>query len=274
MQMLAAEHIGKTYDKHSVLKDINLAVRKGEAIALVGENGCGKSTLIRILSGLTPPSQGRVSAAPGSQCAFVPDRFDKVNMTIPRYLSHMRLLGGAETEEPEPYYGLFSLGDMLDTPMKYLSKGTLQKAAVIQALTSACNIMFLDEPLSGQDTASQYQFARELKKRKAAGMAIVMACHEPFLIEELADVVYQFKEGILVSGESYVFERGRTHCIFLIEPNNADLADELASLGVQMTVLGRLAKIEAPRDTAKALFALFAAQNVRIVKYDETEGVC
>lgn len=274
MQLLNAVHIGKTYSGHSVLKDISLTIQKGEAVAFVGENGCGKSTLMRILCGLTQPSKGCVSIAPEAKLALVPDRFDKVNMTISRFMKHMVGMDDVKAEALDPYYKAFSLQDMLNTPMKYLSKGTLQKAAVIQALAAERDMMFLDEPLSGQDAASQYHFAQELKKRKADGMAIVMACHEPFLIEELADTIYQIKDGVLISGESYVFERGCTRCVFLIEPNGADILEKLKAAGAEVAALGRHVKVEAEKGKAKQLFAFFVAEDVRIVKYDETEGIC
>ena len=275
MQILSAEHIGKTYGEHCVLNDISLCISRGEAVAFVGENGCGKSTLIRILCGLTRPTKGRVCVSADLRLALVPDRFDKVNMTIPKFMSHMLFLDGAKPDAAEPYYKAFLLEGMLDTPMKYLSKGTLQKAAVIQALAAQRDILFLDEPLSGQDASSQSHFALELRKRKAAGMAIVMACHEPFLIEELADTIYQIKDGILIDGESYVFERARTRCVFLAALGGAAIMDKLKAAGAEITVLGQLVRIEADVSQSKRLFALLTAdEDVRIVKYDETEGVC
>lgn len=96
-----------------------------------------------------------------------------------------------------PYLHQFHLETMLKTPMKYLSKGTLQKAAVIQALLGKRDLMFLDEPLSGQDTLSQMTLIQELRERKEEGMALIMACHETYLIEELADRIYEIKEGEL-----------------------------------------------------------------------------
>ena len=93
----------------------------------------------------------------------------------------------------ENYLHQFHLEAMLKTPMKYLSKGTLQKAAVIQALLGKRELMFLDEPLSGQDTLSQMTLIQELRRRKEEGMTLIMACHETYLIEELADRIYEIK---------------------------------------------------------------------------------
>jgi ABC-type multidrug transport system ATPase subunit len=165
---------------------------------------------------------------------------------------------------------------MLDTPMKFLSKGTLQKTAVIQALAAQRDVMFLDEPLSGQDVASQSHFAEELKRRKAAGMAVVMTCHEPFLIEELADRIYQIKDGKLIDGADYVFDRGNTSCIFLIEPPYAQFIDRIKDVEgeVHISSLGRTIRIETNRESAQRLFGLFVEERVHIIKYEETQRPC
>jgi ABC-type multidrug transport system ATPase subunit len=274
---IAADHICKTYNGNLVIDDISLTVKKGEAIALVGANGCGKSTLIRILAGLTQPTKGKVTTASKARLALVPDRFDKINMTIPQFMSHMLALDGIkDTSVLDALYKDFYLESMLDTPMKFLSKGTLQKTAVIQALASPRDVMFLDEPLSGQDVASQSHFAEELKRRKAAGMAVVMACHEPFLIEELADRICQIKNGKLIDGADYVFDRGNTSCIFLIEPPYAQFIDRIKDVEgeVHISSLGRTIRIETNRESAQRLFGLFVEERVHIIKYEETQRPC
>ena len=117
----------------------------------------------------------------------------------------------------ERYFHEFHLESMLGTPMKYLSKGTLQKAGVIQALLSKRDLLFLDEPLSGQDTLSQATLIRELKRRKEEGMSLIMACHETYLIEELADRIYEIKDGRLESGITYVYGTHRKKAVLLVK---------------------------------------------------------
>ena len=205
---LEAKNIKKTYKGKNILKDISLSVKEGEIIALVGTNGCGKSTLLRILAGITMPSAGKVITSPDSRFSFIPDRYEKSAFTIPGFMEHIqRILYIDADEQLETYYKNFHLEDMLDTPMKQLSKGTLQKAAMIQALIGEKDILFMDEPLSGQDIKSQQCFVKEIRSQKEQGLSVIMACHEPFLIKELADKVYQIKDGILIDGTDYVFEK-------------------------------------------------------------------
>ena len=218
--IIEASNIRKKYDDKTVLKDISLQAQRGEAVGLVGVNGCGKSTLLRILAGLSNPSSGKVSLQAGTRMAFIPDRYEKINMTLGKFMEHMYLM---ETEREgrdrmTHYLHQFHLETMLKTPMKYLSKGMLQKAAVIQALLGKRDLMFLDEPLSGQDTLSQMTLIQELRERKEKGMALIMACHETYLIEELADRIYEIKEGELADGIPYVYGTHRKQCSLLFKP--------------------------------------------------------
>ena len=204
--VVSAEHIRKIYTQRTVLTDASLNVHRGEAVALVGENGCGKSTMLRLLCGVTRPDSGTVTTVPGIRSALIPDRFEKINMSTARFIEHMRGMENAGVKTAEHYCKMFSMTPYLDTPLKYLSKGMLQKVAVIQALLIEHDVLFMDEPLSGQDTVSQLRFADEMCRRKRDGMAVIMACHEPFLIEALADRVLQIKDGVLIDGTDYLIQ--------------------------------------------------------------------
>ena len=91
----------------------------------------------------------------------------------------------------------FFFQSMLKTPMKRLSKGSLQKVGVIQALLKDPDILLLDEPLSGQDIASQQVFIDKMNVLRKNGGVILMACHEPYLIDAISDCVYQLDDGLL-----------------------------------------------------------------------------
>jgi len=281
--VLKYENISKKYNGHTILDNINLSVMKGEAIVLVGENGCGKSTLIKILSGLTKPSGGTIRTSLNTKLGLIPDHFEKINLSIPKFMMYMQAMEGNE-KKPEilqKYYHDFYLENMLDTPMKYLSKGTLQKVAVIQALISNKDVLFMDEPLSGQDTMSQCNFIEEMRRRKEDGMAIVMACHEVNLIEELADRILQLKNGKLVDGTEYVYGHQKPRCVFLVQYkderfNITDLIQDYTKAEEKITVskCGEMCKIEADKEYSKQLFQLFLTEDVHIIKYEEIMELC
>ena len=276
--IVEANNIGKKYDGKTVLKDISLKAERGEAVGLVGVNGCGKSTLLRILGGLSNPSSGAVSRQAGIRMAFIPDRYEKINMTLGKFMEHMYLM---ETESEgrdcmENYLHQFHLEAMLKTPMKYLSKGTLQKAAVIQALLGKRDLMFLDEPLSGQDTLSQMTLIQELRRRKEEGMALIMACHETYLIEELADRIYEIKEGELADGVPYVYGTHRKQCSLLFKPCSRESAVEilksrLPEEGWRITDFGSICRIEADTSLAEKLFEICLNKQWHIVRYEEAD---
>ena len=280
--LIVAEHVSKKYDDKVVLRDINLEIRRGECIALVGENGCGKSTLLRILCGLTNPTRGKVTFAESAFKALIPEKSDKLKMTIPQYLKFMLDMEEQPTEANviQKYYDLFWLNSMLNTPMEYLSKGTLQKVLVVQALLQKRDILFMDEPLSGQDSISQYRFIEELRQRRQAGMSIVMACHEIDMIEELADRICQVKDGVLVEGTPYVFGNREPQGIFLVKlETGMDLSCilDLASAHmseVQISELGKLGKIEAPVELVSGIMGKLVFGRVHLMKYEEVGRKC
>jgi ABC-type multidrug transport system ATPase subunit len=271
-ELLTAEHIRKVYGSRAVLEDISFSIHRGEAVALVGENGCGKSTLLRILSGMTVPTRGKVRVAPHVRAGLIPDRYEKIPLTISRFMSHMLSLERLDASAAQGYYRMFALSDMLNTPMKYLSKGTLQKVAAVQALIGQRDILFVDEPLSGQDALSRLNFIEELRSRKRAGMAVVMACHEPFLIEALADRIYEIKGGRLIDGAAYICRCGTSRCILIAECASAIAETLLHGIPGEPPVaapVGQFTRIEADVSQSADIFRALLAGGVHIVRYEE-----
>ena len=271
--ILRAEKITKKFGQKTILKDIDLSVKRGEAVALVGENGCGKSTFLKIMIGISVPSGGSIAVKNGIRTAFIPDRFEKVSFTIPQFMKHMQLIEGKQTDEKilEEYYENFYLKNMLDIPMKNLSKGTLQKAAVIQALIGERDVIYMDEPLSGQDYMSQAFFIENIINRKKNGKAIVMACHEPYLIEEIADVVYQIKDGRLTDGSSYLYRKKKVQSIFIIRNQNGikEILEKMNLDKLSITVQGKIVKIISLKDDSQSIFRILVDNEIQIIKYEE-----
>lgn len=196
MYKVKVTNVSKKYHSQTILDQINLQIKEGKVTAILGHNGCGKSTLLRILCGLTNPDKGEVSYAKENKIAYVPEHFPRLPITVLKYLIQMGQLEGMEKETLlERIYELaelFFITDLLQLPIKELSKGTIQKVAIMQALLQVPDILVLDEPFEGQDADSLSNFVSLLKEYKGR-VTMVLSCHEEHLVEELADEIFVIK---------------------------------------------------------------------------------
>ncbi|QSX06393.1 ATP-binding cassette domain-containing protein [Sedimentibacter sp. zth1] len=199
--LIEISHISKSYKKTCILKDINLSVPKGETITLTGHNGCGKSTLLKIICGLASIQGGKITYSHKLKFNYVPEKFPKLSITPKQYITKIGLIEGLSNKEvikkSDYFFNAFHMEQMIATPIMFLSKGTMQKLNVIQAMLVKPDVLLLDEPLSGQDFASQKLFINMLKELNKQGVSIVMSCHEKFLINLISDISYEIVNGTL-----------------------------------------------------------------------------
>lgn len=193
--------VSKSFGSNHVLQDINLKIYAGQSIAFIGHNGCGKSTLLRVISHLARIDKGQVVHHKKLKFSYIPEHFPQLNFTARQYIQNMGRMEGLSAkqaqEQGEKWFRTFFMESMAQTPLKYLSKGTLQKVGVIQALLSGADVLLMDEPLSGQDVESQNVFMEVVKELNNQGLTVIMSCHEKQLIERLAGDIYEISEGSL-----------------------------------------------------------------------------
>ncbi|WP_242943321.1 ATP-binding cassette domain-containing protein [Clostridium uliginosum] len=189
--------MSKKFGKKVILDNVNVKFKQGESVAILGNNGMGKSTFLRMICGLTTTSKGKIIYDKDIKFNYIPENYSKLNLTVEEYL---KCIGELENLSKEEYsakikilYEDFYLENMKDVPMKHLSKGTLQKVAVLQALIKKPDVLLLDEPLSGQDINSQKNFIRIVKQLISQGVTVIMSCHEMFLVEELSSRILQIE---------------------------------------------------------------------------------
>lgn len=195
--LIESKNLAKKYQGRVVFEKIDITLHAGESIAFTGHNGAGKSTLLRVLAKLTTPTLGSVSHAAGLSIQYIPEHFPGTNMSAYEYIQHMARIEGLSAQEAtqrgKHLFTAFFMDSMQHTLMKHLSKGTLQKVAVIQALLTRPDVLMLDEPLSGQDAESQQVFIDMMRTLRGEGTAILMSCHERQLINQIAGCVYAFR---------------------------------------------------------------------------------
>ena len=179
-ELLAASGIGKRFGRKLVLEDAALSARSGEAVAIVGENGAGKSTMLRICAGLDRPDRGTVTAQGQiGYCPQDPGLFDLLDadehlVLFAPALGLSRADGVREGRRLLGELG-FPVGD--PTPTRRLSGGARQKLNLALALLGDPRVLLLDEPYQGFDHGGYVSFWEHVARWRADGLAIVIVTH-------------------------------------------------------------------------------------------------
>jgi ABC-2 type transport system ATP-binding protein len=200
--MIEVDGLVKTYGAVLAVQGLSLQVRQGEILGLVGPNGAGKTTTLRCMTGIIPPTSGRVRIAgfdlmeqpleAKRRLAFVPDDprlFDY--LTAWDHLIITSRLYGVEDGAARAKLLLdeFELGDRRDAYPSELSRGMKQKLMVAMALLHRPEAILLDEPLTGLDPAAMRRMKTRIQESAASGVAVVLSSHMLHLVEELCDRV-------------------------------------------------------------------------------------
>jgi peptide/nickel transport system ATP-binding protein len=200
--VVAARRLGKRFQGRAVLEDVDIAVARGETVAVLGPSGCGKTTLGDLLLGLLPPSQGEVRRAADLAPGLAPWRFQKLYQDPPSaFAPHqsmregVRHLGRRHGLAPAVFGGLLDRlrlpPALLDRRPAELSGGELQRFALLRALALDPVFLFADEPTSRLDPITQREVAlllRELVTERDLGLLLVT--HDAALARRLADRVF------------------------------------------------------------------------------------
>lgn len=208
--MIRLENLRKHYGSVEALRGVSLRVGEGELFAYLGPNGSGKTTTIKILTGLAVPSSGdvwlhgfhveRESLQAKRQCGLVTQNINLDNeLTVGENLHlHGKLFQmprkdrGRRIDELLRYV---EIADRLDSPVKSLSGGMKRRVMIARALMHSPNILFLDEPTAGLDPAIRRRIWSLVKSIQKSGTTIFLTTHYIEEAEFLADRVAFLDEG-------------------------------------------------------------------------------
>ena len=181
------------------LRDLSLAVPRGETLGIVGSNGAGKSTLLKLLSGITAPTSGeirlygRVAALIEVGSGFHPELTGRENVYLSGSILGMRR---AEiTTKLEKIVGFAEVGDFIDTPVKWYSSGMYVRLGFAVAAHLEPEILLVDEVLSVGDERFQGRCLRRVGELRQAGTTIIIISHDLASIERVCDRVVLLERG-------------------------------------------------------------------------------
>ena len=205
MEIIKCDHLYKTFDNKEILRDVNLSIPKGKIIGLLGKNGTGKTTLIKLINDLLTPTSGEIlvnGKKPGIESkriiSYLPERtyLDK-NMKIEQILTFF-----------EDFYDNFNrekaiklLKDLdLDINLKIskMSKGMREKLQLILVMSRDAEIYILDEPLGGVDPATRDYILDTILSNFNEGASIIISTHLISDIERILDEVIFIDKGSIV----------------------------------------------------------------------------
>ncbi|MGE5225679.1 MAG: ABC transporter ATP-binding protein [Planctomycetaceae bacterium] len=205
------------YEDVPALRGVDLEVREGEAIALMGRNGAGKSTLLRTLAGVHVPSAGVVRVLgerprPGMSAALCPQESDAIlfNDTVEREV-RVTLQARGDVDAAAPWLERLGIVELAARHPRDLSAGERLLVATAAIAATGAPLLLLDEPTRGLDPASKDRLVRFLRSHAADGGAAIVATHDVELAAAVATRVVMLAGGEVVADGSPAAVLGDSH---------------------------------------------------------------
>ena len=208
--MLKVQEVTKNYGPIRALDNISLEVREGEALGLVGPNGSGKTTMLKIMLGILRPTSGTVAFRDSElsekswkefkrSVGYMPERVSFYdNLTGKETLKLFARVKGADPKHTSELLARILSEDLLRRKVGTYSKGMRQRLNLAQALVSEPEILVLDEPTSGLDPVAIREFYDILEEvRSARNLTVILSSHILAEIEDKTDRVAIMKNGTL-----------------------------------------------------------------------------
>lgn len=195
-RIIECENIGKSMGGKQLLRDFTYTILRDERMAVVGENGCGKTTFLRMLAGQLTPDEGTINIGETVKIGFFTQEFPQVD-------PHMRLIDFMRdiAEYVETPDGRFSASQMLEqflfpsdvqyTPVERLSGGEKRRLYLASLLMASPNVLLLDEPTNDLDIATLEILEDYLATFKGA---VIVVSHDRYFLDRIAQRLFAFEK--------------------------------------------------------------------------------
>jgi ABC-2 type transport system ATP-binding protein len=289
---LTVDKINKSFGEKHVLRDVSFTVRPGSAFGLIGRNGSGKTTTIRIIMSLFPADSGTVTVD-GAPSGLVSSRFGylpeerglypkRVIADQMAYIGQLRGMTASDARRRSAeLLEQLEAGEYLKKKLSTLSKGNQQKIQLAIALLNDPEIVILDEPFSGLDPVNARILKDIVTQLAREGRTVIFSSHQMALVEEFCDEICMLDAGeTVLSGNLRAIKRSYPRDRLFISPEDGGggaLRRALASPAAgallassEDTPRGTLATLRDENDRGK-LLSLIVGAGVRIDSFAVAE---
>jgi zinc transport system ATP-binding protein len=199
--LVAARDLVVRHGRRAVVDHVDLTVRAGEIVTIIGPNGSGKTTLIRAVLGLVGLDGGTIRRRDRMVVGYVPQSLT-IERTLPLTVRRFLALGGRASEDRlAAVLSEMAIGPLLDQPMQALSGGETKRAMLARALLRDPDLLVLDEPMASVDVPGQAEFYERLGDiRTRRRCAILLVSHDLHLVMAATDYVVCLNGHVCCSG--------------------------------------------------------------------------
>ena len=194
MILLSAQNISKTYMERKVLDNVSFYLNEGDRVGIVGINGTGKSTLLRILAGAEETDSGEIIRTNGIRLSYLPQipEFGENGSVLEQVLAHLP----EDLKESKAYEAKSILEQMhlpdYDRPISSLSGGERRRAGIAAAMIRPSDVLLLDEPTNHIDNETVQILEAMLRKYRGA---IVMVTHDRYFLDQICHTIAEIDRG-------------------------------------------------------------------------------
>ena len=207
MERIELIHVNKKLGGKEVLKGVDLTLEEGKLYGIIGENGSGKTMLLRLLAGLIHPDDGEVhyggkKVKKLTQVVNIGLSIENIglydDMTVYQNMKYYaKLSGGCDKKKIEETLQRMGLTDRKNMRFAKLSLGLKQKAVLAQAILSSPDLLLLDEPTNGLDTDAKDAFKKVVLEEVQRGCTVVVVSHDHTFVEQEVDGLFHMENGVL-----------------------------------------------------------------------------
>jgi ABC-2 type transport system ATP-binding protein len=211
MDHIELKNVYKSYEKKTILKNITFNICQGSVLGMLGSNGAGKTSLIRLLTQITKPDSGTIlyngfehSFLNLKKIGYLPEeRGLYKKMKVGENAIFLAILKGMSYKEAEvqlkKWFERLEIDDWWDKKVEELSKGMQQKVQFIISVIHKPELLILDEPFSGLDPINYQILSREIQRLNQEGTTIILSTHNMNTVENLCDDIIFINFGEIVS---------------------------------------------------------------------------